>query len=258
MPNQKSVLKNLIYLSIITATSLAAYAASSGTGYSIPVAADFGTDGSIVSFKNGEYSLSSTDYDVNMYGVLSDNPTISIQDTNMTPQKLIVSVGDADVRVSTKNGAIKKGDFITSSDVPGVGMKATKTGQVIGVATQDYDATSSDQVGTIVVFVNVHTQMIDLQAGGSTNVLTALKAGLDSNFLSPLISLRYILASLVAGVTFVIGFTAFGRVSGSSVEALGRNPLAGAHIRRIVVFNFLLTFVIMIAGLVVAYLILIL
>jgi hypothetical protein len=38
------------------------------------------------------------------------------------------------VKVSTKNGDIQPGDYITTSDIPGVGMKATEPGRVIGKA----------------------------------------------------------------------------------------------------------------------------
>src|SRR5689334_13940580 len=113
----KNLFKNTMYGLAILSSSALVYAASSGTGFSIPVDTDFGKDGSIVSYSNGQYSLSSRNYDENMYGVLSDSPTISVQDTNMTPQRLIVANGDADMLVSTKNGPIKQGDFITSSDV---------------------------------------------------------------------------------------------------------------------------------------------
>jgi len=54
----------------------------------------------------------------------------------------------------------------------------------------------------------------------------------------------------------VIGFSSFGKITGSSVEALGRNPLAGGAIRRVMLFNFILTFLIMAMGLGVAYFIL--
>jgi F0F1-type ATP synthase membrane subunit c/vacuolar-type H+-ATPase subunit K len=235
---------------------VAAFAASSGVAVSIPVSTDFGADGSIVSFGEGNYYLTNKTYDSAIYGIITTEPTVSVADENMSPQQLVVTTGDADVLVSVANGPIKKGDFITSSEKAGVGMKATRTGQVIGIAQEDFDTPNAEDVGKIVVLINIHSQFIN--QAGSPNVLTALKAGLDADFLSPLISLRYILAALVAGVTFVISFASFGRISGSSVEALGRNPLAGGQIKRVVFFNFLLTFVIMIGGLVVAYLILVL
>lgn len=38
------------------------------------------------------------------------------------------------MKVTTINGDIASGDFITTSDIPGVGMKATEPGRVIGKA----------------------------------------------------------------------------------------------------------------------------
>lgn len=38
------------------------------------------------------------------------------------------------MKVSTKNGDIQPGDYITASDISGVGMKATEPGRVIGKA----------------------------------------------------------------------------------------------------------------------------
>ena len=257
----KKPLKNIIFLIFEIALSylftVSSRAASSGLGYSIQVEGNFGADGNVVSYKDNAYYLTNSEYDRYIYGVLTEDAAIYVEDTNLTPRKLVVTAGDADVTVSTANGPIKKGDFITSSGKPGIGMKATKTGQVIGVAQQDFETSNSDETGKILAFINIRFQVID-STGGSSNVLTALKAGLDSNFLSPLISLRYILAALVAGISFIIGFRSFGKISGSSVEALGRNPLASSHIKRIVVFNFILTFSMMLGGLVVAYLILVL
>lgn len=256
---KRGYIKFIVFLSsVVTVLALTntIFAASSGLGFSIQVENDFGVDGNIVSYKDGAYYLADSEYDPNMYGVLTEDSTIYVEDTNLTPRKLVVASGDADVTVSTVNGPIKKGDFITSSKKPGIGMKATSTGQVVGIAQQDFESTNPEETGKILVFVDIRMQIS--KAGGASNVLTALKAGLDATFLSPLISLRYILAALVAGVSFIIGFRAFGKISGSSIEALGRNPLASSHIKKVVVFNFVLTFALMLGGLVVAYLILVL
>jgi hypothetical protein len=249
--------KSLIFILIIIGTLLISTkvnAVSSGIAFSIPIETEAPV-GSIISFTTGKYVLAFKAYDENIFGVVTDASVASIEDLNLEKYQLVVNSGETQVLVSNKNGEIKKGDFITSSDSSGVGMKATQSGQVIGVALEDFVTANSDEVGLITVFMNVKSQFIALS--GTTNVLSALKAGLESPFLSPIITLRYILAALVTGASFVIGFVSFGRISGSSVEALGRNPLAGASIRRVVFFNFLLTFSIMLGGLFVAYLILI-
>jgi hypothetical protein len=253
---KSALIKNALFVFSFLVTSTVVYSQSSGLGYSIEVPRDFGVDGNIVSFTTDGYKLAQKQYDENIAGILVDKPVASVEDLNMTTMKLIVSTGEGAVIVNTSNGDIKKGDYITSSNAPGVGMKATNSGQVIGISLEDYSNSDKNTTEKIMVLLNVHSQFIN--PIGGTNVLTALRAGLDSHLLAPIISLRYLLAVLVAGASFVIGFSAFGKVSGSSVEALGRNPLASSHIKKVVFFNFLLTFLIMICGLIVAYLILIL
>ncbi|MBI3088815.1 MAG: hypothetical protein HYY99_00935, partial [Candidatus Colwellbacteria bacterium] len=63
----------------------------------------------------------------------------------------IAQVGRVPAKVSTENGPIAKGDAITSSAIPGVGMRATKQGRIIGIALEPY---SGSGVGKIMVFVN--------------------------------------------------------------------------------------------------------
>ena len=230
------------------------HASPSGAAISIPMETEVPV-GSLVSFVTGKYIMSFKQYDEKLFGVITDTATVSLEDTNLEKYQLVLNNGDTLVRVTNKNGDIKQGDFITSSDVPGVGMKATQSGQIIGTALEDYVSEKPEDIGTIYVNISIRSQFISMS--GTTNVLSALKSGLESPFLSPVITLRYILATLVTGASFVIGFVSFGRISGSSVEALGRNPLAGGSIRRVVFFNFLLTFSIMIGGLFLAYLILI-
>ena len=51
----------------------------------------------------------------------------------------IALAGRVPVRLSNENGDIKAGDELMLSSVPGVAMKATSTGTVIGVALEDFD-----------------------------------------------------------------------------------------------------------------------
>jgi hypothetical protein len=55
------------------------------------------------------------------------------------------------VKYNSENGTIKKGDLITSSSEPGVGMKATISGIVLGVALED--ASSSSGLIKIRIFI---------------------------------------------------------------------------------------------------------
>lgn len=70
--------------------------------------------------------------------------------------------GRVKVKVSSENGPIAVGDRLTSSSVPGVAMKATEAGTVIGTALEPLDATRCESANAcestnskIMVFVNV-------------------------------------------------------------------------------------------------------
>ena len=91
----------------------------------------------------------------------------------------------------------------------------------------------------------------------SGNIFNILANARESAYLSPLEALRYLIAALVALLAFILGFAYFGRVAQKGVEAIGRNPLAGRFIEFSVIMNVLLTALIIVVGLGVAYLILI-
>ena len=105
---------------------------------------------------NGHVKKSSTEYDNSIIGIYSTKPGFKLSQLTETavggktiPMAL---AGRVPVKVSTENGDIKKGDFLTSSSIPGVAMKATKAGQVIGKALEDY---TDDGIGKILTFVNI-------------------------------------------------------------------------------------------------------
>ncbi|MDD5090884.1 MAG: hypothetical protein PHQ23_08205 [Candidatus Wallbacteria bacterium] len=52
--------------------------------------------------------------------------------------KPVALAGRTPVKVCTCNGVIRIGDPITSSAVPGVGMKASRAGHIIGIAMEDF------------------------------------------------------------------------------------------------------------------------
>jgi len=95
---------------------------------------------------------SSKPYDTNVLGVVATKPAMVIGNTegNGIDGKPVALSGRAPVKVSTENGSIKSGDVLTSSSIPGVAMKATKAGPMIGIAMHDY---SGEDQGAIMVFV---------------------------------------------------------------------------------------------------------
>ena len=66
----------------------------------------------------------------------------------------VALIGRVPVKVNLENGPIDAGDMITASSAPGVGMKATKEGRVVGMALEPLrDLEKSEAYAKISVFV---------------------------------------------------------------------------------------------------------
>jgi hypothetical protein len=103
--------------------------------------------------------------DSHVIGVISTQPGIvldEIHDPNKGVQVLdekyagkvpvaVALAGRIPVNVSIENGPIKPGDYLTQSSTPGVAMKATKAGKVIGQALFGHD---KEEIGAVMMFVN--------------------------------------------------------------------------------------------------------
>ncbi len=209
--------------------------------------------GSIISAADKGYQMAKNDYDPGIYGVTTNTPAMSLENIPKGNLKYVVYAGQTQTLVSISNGVIKKNDYVTSSGKPGVGIKATANGFVLGTALEDY---TDKTTGKIMINVNPH-YLSSLKTGTSKNIFNILRNARESVYLSPLEALRYLIAALIALIAFILGFAYFGRVAQKGVEAVGRNPLAGKFIELSVVLNVLLTALIIIVGLGVAYLILI-
>lgn len=229
---------------------------SSGVAISVKVIDKNAKDGNIIILTNKGYTLSRTAYESNIYGVLTENPSLYLQNTEASDTKPVVTWGKAYVLVATINGNIAKNDFITSSAIQGVGQKADRNGRILGSALEDYKNSNPKAIGKIMVAISPN--YVASFGNIRTNLLDTAKNALDLYPLSQLTSLRYILAAIIVLASFVIGFTYFGRIARSGIEALGRNPLASRLIQINIIFNLILMIVIILVGLAIAYLILIL
>ncbi len=113
----------------------------------------------------------------------------------------------------------------------------------------------SSKIGKISLAIDIKPAII--ATSSRNNLIESLRQALLAPTLTPLASLRYLLAILIAVSAFVLGFVYFGRVARQGVESLGRNPLASRTIQLNVIINLILTVVIMAGGLILAYVILI-
>ncbi|HCR35422.1 hypothetical protein A2130_03135 [Candidatus Woesebacteria bacterium GWC2_33_12] len=243
----------LIIFALITPKTTMAQNASSGFAISIPVKSDNIFDGAIVCSTGSGYSLCDKSYNPNMYGVISLNPSIYF-DSSTNGSYPVVANGKVYILVKGGVDTIKVGDYITTSDSPGIGQKAQKSGYVMGSALEEYNETDNSKTKKILVSIGIKPAILSQQAG--TNLLQMIKEGIDGAFLSPLSALRYVVAGVVVMSTVVFGMLHFGKIAKSGVEALGRNPLAGKTIQFGILLNVVMTIGIMVSGLGIGFLIL--
>jgi hypothetical protein len=250
----------LLILFLLFARSTSAATNGVGIAVFVEVSEKNAVEGSIVSFKNGKYVLTTSPGDTDLFGVINDHPSISFQETITPNARPVISNGTTPVLVNASNGKIKRGDFITSSTTPGVGQRAgdTLTGFVVGTALEDQKESSGNKVEKILVNVDIKGTGNVQETTVKTDLLKLLRLGAKAPSTNPVTTLRYLLAAIVALISFILGFVFFGRVAGKGMEALGRNPLAAKLIQLGIVFNLGLTIAIMAAGLALAYLILLL
>lgn len=80
----------------------------------------------------------------------------------------IALVGRVPVKISTENGPIQIGDYLTASSIPGYAMRATQAGRALGRALESFDETTAvtcpsqglgnvptTQCGSVMMFVNL-------------------------------------------------------------------------------------------------------
>jgi F0F1-type ATP synthase membrane subunit c/vacuolar-type H+-ATPase subunit K len=211
-------------------------------------------DGSLVSSSQQGATLSTVPYDAQILGVVARDAGIIMNTAGGGNTVPVISNGTVYVLVATKEGPIKKGDYITSSTLPGVGVKALKEGYVIGRALEDYTNSNPTKVDKIAVDLELH--YINTRPTFPGALSDILKIAFLPTKDSPAAIFKYIVAAGVIIASFVLGFLSFGRTAAKGVEALGRNPAAGKIIHLGIIFNVGIVVVIVLAGLTVSFLIL--
>lgn len=228
---------------------------SLGIANYIPVKGENIENGDIIAFTSKGYFKSETPYDPLIIGVVSINPAVSLSIQGDIGDKTIpvISSGNVEVKVTSQNGNIEVGDLITASSVPGAGMKATKTGYVIGTALDSYSSNDPNAIGKINITLNLH---YSYSTNSNFDTLTdILSLSLLATYESPSAIFKYVVAGIIVLLSFMMGVISFGRVANTGVEALGRNPLAGKSIQLGIFLNVLITIAIIGAGIFISFLI---
>jgi hypothetical protein len=115
-----------------------------------------------------------------LIGVISSNPGVllrgntvrvgtadsneSITEDYNNGFRPVALAGRVPVKISFENGDIKKGDYLTSSSIPGKAAKANKQGRVIGISLES--ATQDSNKTQVMLLINPHWAGKELDVNG--------------------------------------------------------------------------------------------
>ena len=216
--------------------------------------------------KTTDKGLTRTDigFDNKMFGVVSNQPLLVYR--TQVQGKPVVRSGLTQVNVTTLNGPIQYGDYITTSNILGKGQKASESGYTLGVALGEFKGDGAPQVdgprgkvasGTIPVAIRIeYTELTSPRVAG--RLFGFIGTALLENVSDPKQignEIRFIAAGLVVLLSFTFGFLTFSRSIAKSIEALGRNPLAKSTIQLSMIINIALLVITAIVGIVASILI---
>lgn len=113
----------------------------------------------VLDSETNEYvKKATTAYDNMALGIVSTEPgflagaNVDFDDPSADQGYPVGLAGRVPTKVSAENGPIRPGDFLTTSGTPGVAMKATESGMIIGTALESFDGPG---IGLVKVFVNL-------------------------------------------------------------------------------------------------------
>ncbi len=208
-------------------------------------------DGLIVCDTQFGRVLCETAYSQDMYGIIEDTPAVALINTVETNTRPIITSGRVYVQVTSQGGEIKPGDYITSSEVKGVGQKAARSGQMLGTALEGYSSEDPKQIGKVLVELNIRPVVLEART-----VIDKVRNQIRIIAGPARVGFRHALAALVTAIGVAVGISFFGKVVKSGVESVGRNPRAMGKIQVSMTLNLVLTGAVMAVGLVAAYFIL--
>ena len=231
----------LLVVALFPTVALADTAISQGFDTNDPIIA-----GALMSTqsKSKAVQYASTSTADKLVGVVSSQSLVELSNSN-SKQVQIVTNGTVSTLVSTINGTIAVGDKVTASPIKGVGMKAVRSGYIVGTAQAAFSE-ATDLTEQVVVDKDGNKQtvkvgMIPVQINVSFYESSDAKQSIIPDFIT-----RF--ARAVAGrdvsvirilIAFIILITGIGSISAlmyssvrSSIISIGRNPLAASAVHR--------------------------
>jgi len=212
-------------------------------------------DGSIISHVDTVYKLSQGIADKSMIGVYDTTPALAFEPEDTVNLVPVITSGNVEVIVNLSGGPIAKGDAITSSTTPGEGMKAGKSGFVLGIAQADFTE-AQGPLGQIPVLLDIKFSYGADSPNSekiTSRLLTILSASSIAAIEDPAVAFRTLVAAGILILSLVISFATFSRVAQKGIDALGRNPLASRMIGIGIAMNIAVSILIIVGGIAGAY-----
>ncbi|HEY5668123.1 MAG TPA: hypothetical protein VIR03_03085 [Candidatus Saccharimonadales bacterium] len=207
-----------------------------------------------------------------MFGVVvaSGEATVSLSNPGQN-QVFVATSGKYDVLVSTQDGPIKAGDYITISSLAGVGMKAASTQQlVLGkaitsfVGDGDTETTATlttskgkqtVKLGHVSIDVSVaHNPLYQKQDQAGVPKFLSKAAQFVTN--RPVSAFRIYASLVVLGVSLIVAGGILYAGVRTGMTAVGRNPLAKQTIFRSLIQVTLMALIVFVIGIFAVYLLL--
>jgi hypothetical protein len=201
-----------------------------------------------------------------MHGVVVSSNDAPVTLSNDGEKIFVATVGRYDVLVSTENGIINPGDFITASSYDGIGMKADKTQNlIVGKALNGFDGQSGAISNANTANKSVVIGRIPVDISVSHNPLAKTSGIPLPDFLRT--SVELLVHKQVSPVRVYMGLLLFmatmvivGAIIYSSIRngliSIGRNPLSKKMIIRNMLQAIIVGIIIFITGLFGVYLLL--
>ncbi len=200
-----------------------------------------------------------------LYGVIINQNDASVTLSEEGSDVFVATNGPYRVLVSTQNGSIEPGDFITVSSIEGIGMKTNNIAPVvIGRAMTGFDgsnAASTAQAGDRTVSIgridlDVLASNNPLQKPAEANLPDFLRSAAEAIAGKPVPAARVYISVFVILVASVVSGSLMYSGVRSSIISIGRNPLSKKSIIKSMIQVILVGLIIFIIGVFGVYLIL--
>ncbi len=177
-----------------------------------------------------------------MFGVVisaSETPLTLSQAAN-TQQVFVTNTGQHNVLVSSQGGPIKTGDYITISDLNGIGMKADGTkALILGQAAGNFNGVNNIigssvlnntsgksqivNLGSIPVDINIANNPLIQKVSSLPSFLGTITKSITSK---PVSALRVYLSLAIVAAGVILSVTVIYASIKNGIISIGRNPLA--------------------------------